>query len=158
MTVERRQVAPGFARLEASEGDDVCEIDLGYDYRLHMPEPSPLGPVLTPEELAADKTLAVHGRALARDYVDVRALMERFGGDRLLEWAAQKDPGFSREAFIYRLEQIERLPREDFAVDDAELAALKNDSAVWRDELVARERETTGLDRTRDMEPPEIGF
>ncbi|GAC1362228.1 MAG: hypothetical protein NVSMB4_19480 [Acidimicrobiales bacterium] len=71
LAVERRQVAPGFARLEASRGPDVCEIDLGYDFRLRPATMTPLGAVLTAEELAADKTLAVCGRGLARDYVDV---------------------------------------------------------------------------------------
>ena len=102
-SVERRQVGTGFARLEITDGEDVSRIDLGYDFRLMPAEQSPLGPVLCEEELAADKVLAIHGRSEARDYLDLHDLVEKFGHVRPLEWATQKDPGFSRAVFAERL-------------------------------------------------------
>ncbi|MBL8925492.1 MAG: nucleotidyl transferase AbiEii/AbiGii toxin family protein, partial [Pseudonocardia sp.] len=37
-----------------------------------------LGPVLHPDDLAADKMLALWGRARPRDFYDVHALMRHF--------------------------------------------------------------------------------
>lgn len=75
-------------------GDDSTEIDLYVDYRLLPAEPSPLGPVLSIEELAANKLLALFSRAEARDFVDVAALEPVFGLGRLYELAREKDAGF----------------------------------------------------------------
>lgn len=44
-----------------------------------------LGPVLHPDDLAADKTLALWGRAEPRDFLDVITLRGHYGGARLLE-------------------------------------------------------------------------
>ena len=53
-----------------------------------------IGAVLPPEDLAADKVLALWARARPRDYHDVAALIDCFGRDRLLELAAGRDaPG-----------------------------------------------------------------
>ncbi len=90
MTVITRVDAPGFMRLEVSEGDETCEVDFGSDARLRPVIETELGPMIASEELAADKTLALFGRAAARDFVDVFALSETFGQDRLLELAAEK--------------------------------------------------------------------
>ena len=57
------------------------------------------GRVLHPEEVAADKTLALFGRAAARDRVDVAALSERYTLEQLYELAAERDPGFDRSVF-----------------------------------------------------------
>lgn len=59
LVVERRQVAHGFARLSVRGDDDHTEIDLCVDYRLLPAEPSAIGPVLSLEELAANKLLAL---------------------------------------------------------------------------------------------------
>ena len=155
LKVERLQVVAGFARLEVSDAREVCQMDLGYDYRLREPESTPLGLVLSAEELAADKTLAVHGRALARDYVDLYRLKQRFGPDRLLRWAAEKDPGFSRAALAERLSQIDRLPRADFALGDDAYAAMRRDIISWGQELELRlSLEPPGHRRDRGVEPP----
>ncbi|GAC1599500.1 MAG: hypothetical protein NVS3B21_26060 [Acidimicrobiales bacterium] len=156
LAVERRQVAPGFARLEASRGPDVCEIDLGYDFRLRPATMTPLGAVLTAEELAADKTLAVCGRGLARDYVDVYGLMRRFGQENLLEWAAAKDLGFNKVAFADMLGRIDRLPRDDFALDDEALSTMKRELGQWREQLLALERPLPEQDRGH--EPPGLSL
>lgn len=51
------------------------------------------GPVLAANELAADKVLALAGRAAARDYLDFQALATRYSIDEL---AVSKDLGFTR--------------------------------------------------------------
>ena len=46
--------------------DERCEVDLGYDARLWPVQTSRFGPVIADDELAADKTLALFGRAAPR--------------------------------------------------------------------------------------------
>jgi hypothetical protein len=73
-----------------------------------------VGPVLHRDDLAADKTLALWARAEPRDFVDVVALRTRYGGNRLLELAAEKDRGFTVPTFIEALRSIRRLRQIDW--------------------------------------------
>lgn len=52
-------------------------------------------PTYQPDELAARKLLALFDRTEARDFVDVQVLSAHFDLDRLLELAADLDPGFT---------------------------------------------------------------
>lgn len=63
LTIEVEQSTPGFARYIVGDARDSTMLDLAYDYRLRPPQSSLLGPVLDRDELAADKTLALFGRA-----------------------------------------------------------------------------------------------
>jgi predicted nucleotidyltransferase component of viral defense system len=80
--------------------------------------------VLHPEDLAADKMLALWGRARPRDFFDVAALIECYGHDRLLELAGAKDSGCTHETFIDTLRAIARLSNADWAKD-----GISNDDA-----------------------------
>jgi len=96
LDVSRKRANRGFAHFTISDNTGgLTELDLGVDARIREAESGPLGPMLALEELAADKTLALFGRAQARDFIDVAALADRFGFDQLCEPAAEKDPGFS---------------------------------------------------------------
>lgn len=106
--------------------------------RLRPPVLLALGPVLHPDDLAADKTLALWGRAEPRDYLDVIALRERYGGPRLLELAAEKDRGFTLETFIKALRSIRRLRAVDWAdagIDKKRVNAINASVEEWRIEL-----------------------
>lgn len=70
MEVATIRQAAGFVRLEVTDGREASEVDLSHDARLYPSEPSPLGSILSEEGLAADKALAVFGRAEARDFMD----------------------------------------------------------------------------------------
>lgn len=109
---------PSFARLKVADRREEVLVDLGFDHRLRPSEPGPFGQVLALEELAADKTLALFGRAEARDFVDVHALSERLGIERLLTLATEKDPGFDRYVMASMLGRFERLPPREFGLDD----------------------------------------
>jgi hypothetical protein len=89
-------------------------VDLAYDARLPPTQVSQLGPALHPDELAADKVLALYGGAEGRDFHDVAALADRYPTERLLELAAAKDYWFDRRSFIETLAAIERLRAADF--------------------------------------------
>jgi hypothetical protein len=97
-----------------------------------------VGPVLHPDDLAADKVLALWGRARPRDFFDVAALLDRFGPDRLLDLAATKDAGFSVETFLDALRAIGRLTQADWAEDgisEQDAQRLRNVFDSWRAQL-----------------------
>lgn len=73
LTVERVQVGAGFARVVVADKGDRTLVDLSYDTRLLPTVQTTTGAVLSQDELAADKTLAVFGRAEARDFTDLHA-------------------------------------------------------------------------------------
>lgn len=79
LTVRHVQVSPGFARLIVESADDRTELDLAADARLYPAEPGRPAPMLTGEELAVDKLLALFGRAEARDFVDLMEVEPRLG-------------------------------------------------------------------------------
>lgn len=136
IAVERQRVVEGFVRLSAAAGGETCEIDLAYDARLFPAEQTDLGPVLALEELAADKVLALFGRAQPRDFLDVESLLGHFSTDRLLELAAQKDAGFELGFFADALASIGRFSAEDFGIDRGALDGLVQKMATWREELI----------------------
>lgn len=148
LEVRRVQVADGFARLIVTGGGEETLVDVAWDARRFPLEVTEEGPVLAVDEVAGDKLLALFGRAAARDFVDVDALIERYGLDRLCELAAEKDPGFDRLVLADMLGRIGRLPRAEFAMDDA-----------GYHDLVARVRRwAAGLSaRHRDLGPPPPG-
>jgi len=104
-TVRHIQESHGFARLIVESGEDRTELDLGTDARLFPVEPGSPAPLLSGEELAVDKVLAVFGRAEARDFVDLMAIEPRYGLDRLCQLAAEKDRGFLPNVFADMLGQ-----------------------------------------------------
>jgi len=89
-----------FAHLDVASPDGrAMAVELAVDARIRDTVQLSFGPVLHPDEVTADKTLALFGRAAARDLADVDALAARYGHDRLLALATEKDPGFDRRVF-----------------------------------------------------------
>jgi hypothetical protein len=88
-----------FVRLEIDDGQEGLIVDLGIDSPPEEPlGKTELGPTLSPRDLAARKTLALFGRAEARDFADVYDLAERYGREQLLAWAAADDAGFDQQS------------------------------------------------------------
>lgn len=133
LAVHRIQVNPGFARLIIESGDDRTELDLAADARLFPAEPGEPAPMLSGEELAVDKLLALFGRAEARDFVDLLAVEARYGFDRLCELAAQKDLGFTPAMLAEMLGRFGRLRRAEFELDDARYEQLTHEVERWRE-------------------------
>jgi len=130
---------PAFARLvvTAEVGQSVL-VDLGYDHRMRPAEQRDIGPVLALEELAADKLLALFGRAEARDFVDVHALARRFSADALLGLAQEKDAGFDGYVLATMLDSLDRHRRDEFEVDDDEYERLRTFYRELRAYLIER--------------------
>lgn len=152
--VTRQRVERNFVRLTVADGAEATLIDLATDFRLRPPVDTDLGKVVAPEELAADKLLALADRVEARDYMDVSCLVERYGLERLCDLAQQKDSGFQRWALADMLGYFARIPRQDFEIDDAAYAALRSEVTHWRSVL---ERPGPEAGRQRP-EPPGLGL
>ena len=87
--------------------------------------------MLSLEELAADKTLALDGRAAARDFQDVAALRRHFSWTALLELASEKDAGFGVERFLEAIAAFDRLDADDFDTSLAGYERLRTEVAEW---------------------------
>ncbi|MBU6515105.1 MAG: nucleotidyl transferase AbiEii/AbiGii toxin family protein [Acidobacteria bacterium] len=99
LAVDVKRQATTFYRLAIKGADDETESDLAIDARLFPLVESDFGRVLSPLELATDKVLAIFGRAEPRDFVDLATMVEIFDLSELFNFARQKDPGFTPEAF-----------------------------------------------------------
>jgi Nucleotidyl transferase AbiEii toxin, Type IV TA system len=126
--------APGFTELVVTNAEDRLRVEIAQDSRIWPPVRLDVGAVLAPEELAADKTLALFGRAYARDLVDVAALVERMGAETVLGLAARKDPGFDRRRFAEALAVASAEPEGEFlrlGLTRPQIAELRGWARGW---------------------------
>lgn len=131
--VHRLQEGPSFVRLTVERSGEVVEVDLAADARLFPVEVESGLPTLSPTELAVDKVLAVFGRAEARDFVDLAAVIDRYELASLFRLAAEKDPGFSIAVFSDMLERFGRLRSDEFGLSDSGYRSLDAQVKTWRD-------------------------
>ena len=95
----------------AEDDRERTEVDLGSDVPVFPVEPGPGFPILCHEELAIDKVLAVLGRVEAHDFVDLMAIENQFGLERLFKVAVEKSLGFSPAMSAQRMNRFDRLHR-----------------------------------------------
>ena len=133
-----------FVRLEVNDDADRVSIDFGISQRGFAPLLTADGRTLAPEDLAGDKLLALFGRAEPRDFVDARALAQRFEFSELYQFAASKDPGFSLEHLRDALGVFDHLPRQAFALTDTGYEDLRSWVHAWRTQLSRPERSPRG--------------
>jgi hypothetical protein len=132
----RREVTTDtFARLTVETEHEECRIDLAVDVRMHPVDRDPRVALLSLEELAADKVLAMFGRAAARDFQDVAALRRHFSWTVLLELASEKDAGFSVERFLDAIAAFDRLDADDFDLSRAAYGQLRSEVAAWPQQI-----------------------
>lgn len=132
------QESDTFARLLVASETDSTRIDLAADLRLLPPQETPEGAILSDRDLAADKTLALFGRAEPRDYIDFQALAQRFSLTELCDLAAEKDGGFNPLRLADALDYIDERSREDFDLNDTayrDLTAFSKTAAAQLREL-----------------------
>ncbi len=129
-----------FVVIDPTDGNE-CLVEVFADGgRLRSPVILDSGPALHPDDLAADKVLALWGRARPRDFYDVRALMQHYSAQDLLILAAAKDAGFTTPTFVDALNAISRLTDADWAEDGIDAGAVPEFHQVfsgWRDSLTA---------------------
>jgi hypothetical protein len=132
----RREVTTDtFARLTVETEQEECRIDLAVDVRMRPVDRDPWVALLSLDELAADKVLALFGRAAARDYQDVAALRRHFSWTVLLELASEKDAGFSVERFLDAIAAFDRLDADDFDLSRAGYEQLRSEVAAWPQQI-----------------------
>jgi predicted nucleotidyltransferase component of viral defense system len=71
------RVTPTFRQVIVTDRHETVLVELAHDARRWPSSVLSIGAVLSIQELAADKTLALFGRAEARDLLDVHALAQR---------------------------------------------------------------------------------
>ncbi len=114
LSVRAEGVQKSFARYWVGERPVKVELAQDSPYQLDPSSATVDGmPIRSLKDLAADKTLALFGRATTRDFVDVYLLLQRYEMSQLMSWAALKDPGFNQEWFIRALTQVERVDPAD---------------------------------------------
>ena len=123
-----------FLRLEVRDpsSDERIEVDLGVDVRMAEPVTTEVGRVLSIDELAADKMLALYGRAELRDFLDVADLLARFSRERLIALAVAKDAGFTLTRFAESLAALHRFPDADWEAHGAERERIARAFDDWR--------------------------
>lgn len=89
--------------------------------------------MLHPDDLAADKLLALWARARPRDFYDVHALLDRYDSQRLLELASAKDAGFSVATFLDALNAIKRLTDHDWTEDGIDSSVVPDLQQAFSD-------------------------
>jgi hypothetical protein len=132
--VDRR--GPGFSRLtvETVDGRQVA-VEIAHDARLRASVQLDFGRLLHPDEVAADKTLALFGRAAARDLVDVAALIDRYPLQQLCALAEGKDSGFSPSVLADAMNAAAAHPNHAFAelgLSDEATSRLKQGPGMAR--------------------------
>lgn len=128
-----------FARLRVFGTDDKVEVDIGIDASLVLPPTVTfLGPTVGLEESAGRKTLALFGRYMPRDFVDVYSLITRFGKERLLDLAGERDLGFDLWVFAQALHEVGRIDPEEFPIASERRDAMIAFFNEWAEELRAQ--------------------
>jgi len=137
-TADRPPHANRFVVIDSWSNEQVVVEVFADGGRLRPAVQLDVGPVLHPDDIAADKMLALWGRGEPRDFLDVVALHARYSEARLLELAGLKDRGFSAESFALALDAVERITETRWVAAGVprELASSVRDTVRrWRREL-----------------------
>lgn len=130
--VELTRRAEHFARLHVVTAEGVqLDVDLGVDWRQDEPVRLAVGPVLSLDDAVGAKVGALYSRGEVRDYLDVDSIRQsgRFSDEQLLAAAADRDPGFRLDMFLWRLDGARRISPDDverYGVPADQLAALQS--------------------------------
>ena len=117
MGIEYVQRTPALVRIAVTGPEGETEVDFAVDARLFPVDQGRLTPMLSNEELAVDKVLAVYGRTEARDFLDLAAVEPLFGLRHLMILAKEKDLGFDLRYFNEALARFAVIPRRNFPCD-----------------------------------------
>lgn len=133
-----------YARLQIDErgrADEPLKMELSADWRTHPPVSLAIGPVLHRDDAVANKMCALFGRAEARDFVDIDAVLQsgQYTRPELLDLAAGADAGFDRTLFaaaLGALDQITDAAFDGYNKTADQVTAMRRRYADWRQELI----------------------
>jgi hypothetical protein len=130
-----------FARLVAARDRDAVEIDLAVDSPPLFPIEAVDGlAVLSGQDLAARKVLALLDRAEGRDFTDLRALADRYSKDDCIRWAQQLDAGVRPADIATAFTRLDRLLDSDLPCPPESAPALRTWFSGWAAALLRRDR------------------
>lgn len=121
-----------FCQMMVTGDDEGVLVDLAVDAPALLPAvATEVGTTYDPEEIAGQKTLALFNRAAERDFVDVRALVEQFGSELLLDRAREIDSGFDPHVLAEMIDMLARFTDDELPTDQPdELRAFFAEWAV----------------------------
>jgi len=146
LSVERARGLHSFVELFVASSDASTAIHLALDSPFRFEPPFESQEILGLKidslvDIASNKMLALFGRAVLRDFIDVYFLVkEHFSKDELIKKAEQKDPGFDLYWFGVAMERM-----KDFSDSSSDIhlllkpypiSDLKNFFDVWRKEII----------------------
>jgi hypothetical protein len=158
LRVDLARRAETFARIEVTDptSGQRGAVVLAADYRNHQPVMLSVGPVPAEPDAVATKVAAVFSRGLARDYIDLAAILDngRYSREQLMDLAAGVDAGFSKGWFAEALAAIDRFEDADFTrygIDVDRVARIRGVMRDWsqqlNDAIVAPEATPDTLER-----------
>jgi hypothetical protein len=134
--------------VTAPDGEHTVQVQAAYFETLEDPVSVPgLGPVLALDDLAGWKTVALANRMMARDYVDIAALLKRYTVGQLVALALERDPGLQEADFADAGLQLDRMRDGRLTallpgLGGEDVTWLRNQFAAWpRDAVPRREDE-----------------
>jgi hypothetical protein len=143
LRVTNQRTTEAFARLVVTDpaAGNSAVMELAVDWRANEPVRLDIGPVLHPDDAVASKMSALFGRAMARDFIDIDAVIAsgRYGRPDLLRLSEERDSGFSIVTFADALGAMRRLDDAEFAaygLSPTEIAAMRQRFAEWREDLL----------------------
>ncbi|KXO92802.1 hypothetical protein AXK56_22620 [Tsukamurella pulmonis] len=118
-TLRRLLVTPravdGATRAAAGRKPETVKVEIGQDFQALPAIVTPIGPVLDPLELGANKILTVYNVTRARDGDDLARLATRYPFARMLEVADQKEvTPLDRGVLADQMSLFARLPDSEF--------------------------------------------
>ena len=141
LSVQAERRHDTFTRLTVSDGVQTAKVELGVDLRRNEPVRTWIGPVLHPDDAAANKIRALYERGHASDFIDIDAALRsgRYDRSTLLQLGERSDITFDRSVFADALAQAQLLDADDFGqygLVGADLDSLRHRFALWRAELL----------------------
>ena len=112
----------GHVSLRVEGMGDSTEVDIGTQMRLNPTEQTPYGVILSLDDLAAGKLIALFDRGAERDYVDVVALTAQYTFAELCDLTEARQPRFDRQQFANDLRQF----GDEYSAEDFETVDLYN--------------------------------
>jgi hypothetical protein len=128
--------------VTSPDGEHTMQLQAAYFETLADPVTVPdLGPVLALDDLAGWKTVALVNRMMARDYVDIAALLKKYTVEQLATLALERDPGLQDADFADAGLYLDRMRDSRLA---PLLTGLGGEDVAWlRQQFAAWPREAT---------------
>lgn len=137
--VETLRVSDTFVRLRV-KGEGQLLLDIALDSPPGLPSMmSILGPTFAPDELAARKLLALFGRALPRDFVDVYRVTRSRSESDLVELTRTIDPGLDEPQLALAMSQLTKYSDTQLDIEPELVDDLRAYFSEWGMKLAERE-------------------